>query len=247
MKTPPGDEHLLTVRELAEYMQLPERTVHKLATEGEVPGVKLGDQWRFKRIVIDAWLDERMSHSSDDASDMDVATIPDGASLPLRDLLDESSVIPDLRGRDRAQVIEEMAQRAFEKGFVADKPWFVGALVERESMTPTAIEGGVAFLHTRQRNSRRISKPFILMGRHHAGVDFGAADGRPTNLLFLLGLKYDRIHLPILGRLARVLRAGDLPTKLRAAPTAQRMSALLLEADVRGMRERATAKKAGKK
>ena len=35
---------------------------------------------------------------------------------------------------------------------------------------------------------------------------FGAPDGNPTYLFFLLGLKYDRLHLPILGRLARALR-----------------------------------------
>ena len=35
---------------------------------------------------------------------------------------------------------------------------------------------------------------------------FGGPDGAPTYLFFLLGLKYDRLHLPILGRLARALR-----------------------------------------
>jgi PTS system nitrogen regulatory IIA component len=247
MKTPvaAAEEHLLTVRELSDYMQLNERTVLKLVAEGEIPGAQLAGQWRFKRTVIDGWLEERMvgGASSDDAEDVDVSSLPDGGSLPLSDIMDDSCVVYDLRGRDRAHVIEEMAQRAFEKGYVADKPWFVGALVERESIAPTAVEGGVAFLHTRQRNSRRIARPFILMGRSHLGVDFGAADTKPTHILFLLGLKYDRIHLPILGRLAAMLRGGELTTKLRAAPTAQRMSALLLQSDSKILRERLAAKK----
>lgn len=239
------EEHLMTVRELAEYMQLADRSILKLATEGQIPGTQIEGQWRFKRTLVDEWLEERMGGgSSDDEANVDVDKIPDGNSLPLAELMDESSVIYDLRGRDRAKVIEEMAQRAFEKGLVTDKPWFVGALVERESIAPTAIEGGIAFLHTRQRNSKKIARPFVLMGRSQRGVDFEAADGKPTFLVFLLGLKYDRVHLPILGRLARVLRAEDLATKLRAAPTAQRMSALLLQADQKVLRDRAAAKKA---
>jgi mannitol/fructose-specific phosphotransferase system IIA component (Ntr-type) len=95
------------------------------------------------------------------------------------------------------------------------------------------MEGGVAFLHTRERNSAKITRPFIVFGRSHAGLDFGAPDGKPTHLFFLLGLKYDKLHLPILGRLARILRRAEVVRTLRAAPSVARIRDTLLQEDAR--------------
>jgi excisionase family DNA binding protein len=230
------EDRLLTAREIASYLQMQERTVLQLVADGVLPGAQLGGQWRFKREVVDAWLIERMGFSSDDEIDLDPAAIPDGARVPLGDLMDVESVVADLGAKDRAQAIESLVQRAFERGFVNDKPWFIGAIVERENLASTAMEGGVALLHTRQRGAAKVARPFIVAGRSWQGVDFGAADGKPTFLFFLLGLKSDRLHLPILGRLARLLQNAAMVTRLRAAPTPQRIRDLLLQEDARALK-----------
>src|SRR2546426_3708325 len=54
------DDRLMTVKELAAYLNLNERTVLKLAAEGPMPAVKVGNQWRFRKAMIDAWLDYPM-------------------------------------------------------------------------------------------------------------------------------------------------------------------------------------------
>ena len=54
------DDRLLTLKELAAYLSVNERTLLKLVAEGEVPGVKIGNQWRFRKAMIDAWLDDQM-------------------------------------------------------------------------------------------------------------------------------------------------------------------------------------------
>ncbi|HEY3355268.1 MAG TPA: PTS sugar transporter subunit IIA [Polyangia bacterium] len=238
------EERLLTVREIAEYMQMNERTILKLVNSGSLPGAKIASQWRFKRSVIDTWLADQMGASNAE-EEVDLEKIPDGFAMPLSDILDGAGVLPDMHAKDRAVAIEELVACAFHNGWVTDKPWFIGAIVERESLAPTAVEGGVAFLHTRARNARKIARPFIVCGRSYHGVDFGAEDGKPTYLFFLLGLKYDRLHLPILGRLARVLRDPAIVTKLRAAPTAGRIHDLLMQEDHKFMQLQAVA--AGKK
>jgi excisionase family DNA binding protein len=227
----PERDKLLTAREIGAYMQMNERTVLKLAQAGELPGAQVGGQWRFRRDVIDNWLAFRMGVSSDDAGELEADKIPDGARVPLPDLLDVESVVADLQAKDRAQAIEAMVQRALERGCIADKAWFIGAIVERESLASTAMEGGCAFLHTRQRGAPKVTRPFIVVGRSWQGVDFGAPDGKPTFLFFLLGLKYDRLHLPVLGRLARLMKNGALVSKLRAAPSPQRIREVLVQED----------------
>src|SRR5438128_5209130 len=42
------DDRLMTVKELSAYLNLNERTVLKLAAEGPLPAVKVGNQWRFR-------------------------------------------------------------------------------------------------------------------------------------------------------------------------------------------------------
>jgi mannitol/fructose-specific phosphotransferase system IIA component (Ntr-type) len=150
---------------------------------------------------------------------------------PLEDLLPDQAIITNLRARTPVGVIEELAARAYTSGWLLDKPWFVGAVVERESLASTAMEGGVAFLHTRAKDKGKIGRPFVVVGRSWEGISFGAPDGNPTYLFFLLGLKYDRLHLPILGRLARALRNPATIAKLRALSSPDQVRALLLKED----------------
>jgi excisionase family DNA binding protein len=55
----PGHE-ILTLEEVAHYLRLKPQTIYKWAQEGRIPAAKLGKEWRFRRSVIDRWLDDRM-------------------------------------------------------------------------------------------------------------------------------------------------------------------------------------------
>ena len=221
-----SDAQLLTIHELAVYLHLDEVTVNKLVAAGKIPSIQLERQWRFKKSAIDEWIEEQLV--GDDESFVDV---PDGMKLPLEDLLPDQAIIPNLRASTPIAVIEELAARAYTNGWLADKPWFVGAVVERESLSSTAMEGGVAFLHTRAKDKGKIARPFLIVGRSWEGIPFGSVDGGSTYLFFLMGLKYDRLHLPILGRLARALRNPATIAKLRSMQSPDQVRALLLKED----------------
>ena len=220
------DEPLMTLPELAVYLHLDEKTVYKLVATGKLPSVTVDRQWRFKRRDVDQWLERELNDEDESFAD-----IPDGMKIPLEDLLPDAAIITDLKAKTPVAVIEELAARAYSNGWLTDKPWFVGAVVERESLASTAMEGGVAFLHTRAKDKGKIVRPFLVCGRSWEGIPFGAPDGRPTFLFFLMGLKYDKLHLPILGRLARSLRNPQTIAKLRAMSSSDKLRALLLRED----------------
>lgn len=220
------DDQLLSVQQLAIYLHLDESTVGRLVAAGKLPGLQIDRQWRFKKAAIDEWIEEQLV-----GEDESFADIPDGMKLPLEDLLPDQAIIPSLRAKTSLGVIEELAARAYTNNWLTDKPWFVGAVVERETLSSTAMEGGVAFLHTRAKDKGKINRPFVVVGRSWEGIPFGAPDGNPTYLFFLLGLKYDRLHLPILGRLARALRIPATIAKIRALSSPDQMRALLLKED----------------
>jgi excisionase family DNA binding protein len=53
-------EQIMTLREVAQYLGLHAMTVYKLTREGRMPAAKIGGQWRFKRDVLDQWLETQM-------------------------------------------------------------------------------------------------------------------------------------------------------------------------------------------
>ena len=52
-------DQILTLKEVAVYLKLAEKTAYKLAAEGKLPGFKVGGGWRFKREDIDNWIEEK--------------------------------------------------------------------------------------------------------------------------------------------------------------------------------------------
>lgn len=50
------ESEMMTLRELAAYLKMPEKTLYRLAAEGKVPGFKVGASWRFRRSEIDKWI-----------------------------------------------------------------------------------------------------------------------------------------------------------------------------------------------
>jgi len=47
------ESNVLTVKQVAEYLQIGERSVYKLAREGKIPGIKIINKWRFDKREID--------------------------------------------------------------------------------------------------------------------------------------------------------------------------------------------------
>lgn len=47
----------MTVREVAGYLNVDEKTVYRLAQRGDLPGFKVAGTWRFKKDDIDAWIE----------------------------------------------------------------------------------------------------------------------------------------------------------------------------------------------
>jgi excisionase family DNA binding protein len=53
------NDQILTLKEVAAYLKLAEKTAYKLAAEGKLPGFKVGGSWRFKREDVENWIDEQ--------------------------------------------------------------------------------------------------------------------------------------------------------------------------------------------
>ena len=53
------EDQILTLREVAVYLKLAEKTAYRLASEGKLPGFKVGGSWRFKREDLQLWIEKQ--------------------------------------------------------------------------------------------------------------------------------------------------------------------------------------------
>ncbi len=62
-REPFPDNEILTIEEVARYLRLTPQTIYKWAQEKRIPAAKLGKEWRFRKSIIDQWLDEQILSS----------------------------------------------------------------------------------------------------------------------------------------------------------------------------------------
>lgn len=53
------NDRWLTVKEVAQYLQLSTDQIYRLAQQGKIPASKVGARWRFKKENIDQWMREK--------------------------------------------------------------------------------------------------------------------------------------------------------------------------------------------
>jgi excisionase family DNA binding protein len=203
------NDRLMTIKQLAEYLRVNDRTVLKLVADGTLPGVKVGNQWRFRKVMVDTWLDDQVLGVTPKYVEPPRPIGSPRRMLELASCFQVDHVIPELESSTKNLVIEEMAGLAACLGLIRDKTWFVGALIERENVMPGARGNGIAFLHALQRNPVQVVRPFMVLGRSRSGVDFDSLDGLPTHLFFVLGLKFEELYLPWLHKLSQMFADGD--------------------------------------
>ena len=61
-------DEILTIKEVAEFLKVNERTVYRLAAAKKIPGFKVGNAWRFKKAEIDQWISEQSSQGTKDGN-----------------------------------------------------------------------------------------------------------------------------------------------------------------------------------
>lgn len=57
-------EAFLTTEEVLSYLKITPRTIYRLIRTGELPAVRIGRQWRFRRADLDRWLERQRAFST---------------------------------------------------------------------------------------------------------------------------------------------------------------------------------------
>jgi excisionase family DNA binding protein len=198
------DKPVLTVSEVAEYLNLSDKTVLKMIRNKEIPCARVGNQWRFVRQMLDDWLLEKMDFGPGNGLSRMISE--DNDLFQLSRLTRESLIRTDLTPGDGEHVLSQLIQPILNEGIVSDGEGLLQGLLEREKMVSTALGLGVAVPHTRRPDRNLSESPVISIGLCPTGVPFGAPDKQPTFLFFLVLSDTEVVHLRLMSRVGQLLR-----------------------------------------
>jgi len=69
MSAKSSSSEILTIREVAGYLKVTERTIYRLAAAKKIPAFKVGGAWRFSRADIDIWIKQQSTFDQADVDD----------------------------------------------------------------------------------------------------------------------------------------------------------------------------------
>lgn len=198
------EKEVMTLSEVAAYLRVAEKTIHRMLSRGEIPSVKVAGQWRFLKPVIGEWLVSGMQKKVGDGITKLIEA--DDFPIPLSRILNQELILTNLRGRNRQEVLTELAKHLEAEGVPGNWQDIYGLLLQREEMMTTAVGPGIAFPHPRNPKDNKACRPIILIGISRKGVDFFSMDGEPTRLFCLVYTDSEVVHLKLLSKLNKLLR-----------------------------------------
>ncbi|QWG24487.1 PTS sugar transporter subunit IIA [Bradyrhizobium sediminis] len=137
--------------------------------------------------------------------------------MKISDLLSPTDVLIDVRGSNKQLLLQEFAAKAADSlGLRVDQ--VAPYLLKREELGSTGIGRGVAIPHARLPDLQR---PFGLLARLKAPIEFDAIDGQAVDIVFVLLLPaaVESGQIGPLALVARTLRPPENLARLRAAKT----------------------------
>ncbi|WP_318498254.1 PTS fructose transporter subunit IIABC [Photobacterium leiognathi] len=146
----------------------------------------------------------------------------------ITSLINENLICLELKAKTKDDVFNEMAELLVAQGRVADKTQFIADVKAREELGNTGFEEGIAIPHAK---SVAVAQPAVAIGVSRAGIEYGAEDGKPSQLFFMIASpdNGDNHHIEVLAELSSKLIEDGFVEQFLAAKTEKEALALLLE------------------
>ena len=139
--------------------------------------------------------------------------------MKIRDLLKPESIVINAPAKTKDEAISMLIDKHDEAGNLSDKQVYTDGILKRESESTTAIGEGIAIPHCK---SDSVINPGLAAMTVPEGIDYGAPDGQPSNLVFMIAAPMDGdLHLDVLAKLMTLLMDLDLRKRLLAAESGE--------------------------
>ena len=138
----------------------------------------------------------------------------------LLEYMYEDRIILNLKSQEKEEVFEEMAPLFVEDNIIdaEELEEFIEGLKEREKLTATGMQDGIAVPHAKSPSVHKIA---LALGISKEGINFESMDGEPSKYIFMIaapkGTKQE--HLDLLAMISELSYSEEVLEKLGKAQT----------------------------
>lgn len=221
-------KEVMTLEEVAEYLQVSEKSVLRMAQSGKIPAAKVASQWRFMRTVIDDWLMAQME-------------IPSVRSAPTRkeppklppfiEIMPAALMNLEVVPGTKEQVLKQVVDPLRTSKLLRQPRRFLDGVLERERMVSTGIGHGIAIPHPRRPTPGMFKDPLVALAVCREGTNFEAMDHQRTYIFFLLCAPTEDVQLRLLARVIQIGRHLSAIDGIKRATTTAAVQEILKSAE----------------
>jgi PTS system nitrogen regulatory IIA component len=202
----------LTVKDVAQLLNVSERTIYRWIDQGTLPVYRIGDQFKFNRTELLEWAtSKRMNVSADLFAEPESAGVE---PCSLSEAMKAGGVFYRIDGHDKASALKAVVE-VLRLPDDVDRAFLYQVLLARESLGSTGIGNGIAIPHVRNPVVLHVKHPTVTLCFLERPIDFGAMDAQPVHTLFTLISPTVRAHLRMLSLLSFALREESLKKILK--------------------------------
>jgi nitrogen PTS system EIIA component len=208
---------ILTIRQLAEYLMVSEKTVYRMLDRSELPAMRVGAQWRFRKQDIDGWLTEEVRRVEYEGQRGALDPL-ETSEIAIAPMLSPDNVWLSVTPASRDELIAFLTQEASIDAHV-DRDLLFRSIRDREAICSTAVLEGAAFPHPVDPRPFRFSKKRVLLAVLREPLDFLDPHGHRPRVVAAILARSVQGQLLAFSRALKLFAGPALLTKLRAAQT----------------------------
>ena len=150
--------------------------------------------------------------------------------MKIDQILKKESVISDLVGKNKPEVIKEMTKCLKANNMIKNDQALFETLMEREKLGSTGIGENVAIPHGK---SDEVSQIIIVFARSLNGVNFESLDQKPVHFVCMVIAPAHSTgqHLKVLARISRLFKNQRLREGILKSENSDALYSILLEED----------------
>jgi len=217
----------LKLKDVAELLNVSEKTVRRWMAESKIPYYRMNNQCRFSRAEIESWVlsckQDKETFSPFAASDFSSNNQErlNTNQFGLFRALYRGGVWSDVAGNTKEELIQT-SMKLIAKDLRLDAEVLTDLLLDRERLMPTALSNGVAVPHTRD---FLLQEAFdvVAVVFPKKPIEYGALDGKPVHTLFFLFACDDKRHLHLLAKLAHLCSKCENLELLKKRPSKEQL------------------------
>lgn len=210
---------LINTADVAELMHLEERKIIRWIQKEGLNAVEVNGVFQINRVDLLEWAarhDVRVPPALVGAQDQSLGY------PSLSEALTVGGVYYGIEGDDRRSVLRNLVANLNLPAQI-DREFLLQVLFSRKTFGTVAIGDGIAIPHVRSPILVNLPSPAITLSFLKNPVDFGAHDGKPVEIIFMLASPTMRIHLHLLAILTYALQDDAFRAVLRPTEDPKRI------------------------